>query len=74
MNMRERIARALAAEEGYMYDPVPYDARADAVLDALMEPDEGMLDKMQSWIDAERSTLLFGWQAALTAARSGGER
>jgi len=43
MNMREKIARALAKEEGYAYDPIPYDGRADAVLDVLAEPTERML-------------------------------
>lgn len=45
MNMRERIARALAAQEGYAYDPEPYDARADAVLNAMREPTEAMIKR-----------------------------
>jgi hypothetical protein len=33
--MIERVARALAKEEGYAYDPMPYDARARAAIMAM---------------------------------------
>lgn len=44
VSMKERIARALAAEEGYAYDPEPYDARAAAVLEAMREPTPAMIE------------------------------
>jgi len=40
--MVERVARALAKEEGYAYDSVPYDARARAAIEAMREPPESM--------------------------------
>ena len=40
--MIERIARALAKEEGYAYDPLPYNARARAAIEAMREPTEEM--------------------------------
>ena len=42
--MVERVARALAKEEGYAYDPFPYDARARAAIEAMRDPTEEMLD------------------------------
>lgn len=33
----ERVARALAKEEGYAYDPLPYDARARAAIAVAQE-------------------------------------
>lgn len=31
----EQVGRALASEEGYAYDPLPYDARARAAIEAV---------------------------------------
>jgi hypothetical protein len=41
--MIERVGRALAEQEGYAYDPLPYDARARAAIEAMREPTEGMV-------------------------------
>lgn len=38
MTMIERVGRALAAEEGYAYDPFPYDNRARAAIEAMRDP------------------------------------
>lgn len=40
--MVERVARALAKEEGYAYDPLPYDARARSAIEAMREPTKAM--------------------------------
>lgn len=40
MEMVERVGRALAAQDGYAYDPEPYDARARAAIEAMKEPTE----------------------------------
>ncbi|HMF68662.1 MAG TPA: hypothetical protein VK602_13770 [Phyllobacterium sp.] len=42
-SMIERVGRALAKEEGYAYDPFPYDARARAAIEAMREPTEAMV-------------------------------
>lgn len=42
--MVERVGRALAKQEGYAYDPEPYDARARAAIEAMREPTEAMWD------------------------------
>jgi glycosyltransferase involved in cell wall biosynthesis len=49
-SMIERVGRALAAEEGYAYDPVPCDRRARAAIAAMREPTP--------------ATLLAGWEAS----------
>jgi hypothetical protein len=36
----ERVARALAKQEGYAYDPLPYDERARAAIEAMRDFDE----------------------------------
>lgn len=40
----ERVARALANEEGYANDPFPYDERARAAIKAMREPTEAMMN------------------------------
>lgn len=42
-SMIERVGRALANEEGYAYDPVPYDRRARAAIEAMREPSDDFL-------------------------------
>lgn len=43
VSMIERVGRALAKEEGYAYDPLPYDARARAAIEAMREPTEAII-------------------------------
>lgn len=76
MSMRERIARALAERAGrYQEDWQLHVGDADAVLDAMMEPDEGMLragwnETQCDWFGgAEDLRPVF--TAMITAARSG---
>lgn len=96
MDMRERIARAinptafaLSVEGHHPGDLADYQAfhrpialrQADAVLDAMMEPDEGMIlagmdvdddatfDPPHSGLRSEGPKII--WQAMITAARSG---
>jgi hypothetical protein len=48
--MIERVGRALAEEECYAYDPLPYDARARAAIAAMREPTDTMIDAVgSSW-------------------------
>ena len=83
MNMREKIARALAEEAGAPpWEEMQsrwracYLGNADAVLDAMREPDEGMLDAGTSalwpplpgagWLPGSKSVEV--WQAMINAA------
>lgn len=43
-SMVERVGRALAKEEGYAYDPEPYDRRARAAIAAMRDPTETMTE------------------------------
>ena len=38
-DMIERVGRALAKEEGYAYDPYPYNVRARVAIEALSDSD-----------------------------------
>ena len=76
VTMKERIARALAKEEG-RFDPDivqnMYLGKADAVLAAMMEPTDDMETAGQDQIDVFEVTSLIDakdvWAATITAAK-----
>jgi hypothetical protein len=67
--MVERVARALAEQEGYTYDPLPYDRRACAAIGAMREPTEEMRRAFYLLDEAGSPTsCVEGWQAMIDAA------
>jgi hypothetical protein len=76
-SMREKIARVAAKAAGnFNYDgfgaetKAKYDRIADAVLDALMEPTEGMIGAFHHMCDDNGSCLVKpGYQAMILAAK-----
>lgn len=69
--MVERIGRVLAKNEGYAYDPWPYDGRARDALKALREPNADMLIAGRHGLDRkamyDRDALLV-WQDMIDEA------
>lgn len=69
--MVERVARALANEEGYAYDPVPYNRRARAAIEAMREPTDAMVDA-GGWLGGENgvgdSSARVVWTGMIEAA------
>jgi len=74
MNMREKIARAIARavdEEMYWGSPAFLRA-ADNALNALMEPTEGMVGAFHRMCDDNGTCLVKpGFQAMIRAAKEG---
>jgi predicted esterase len=50
--MIEAVGRALAKQEGYHYDPLPYDERAIAAIEAMEPFIEALLRERERDIDA----------------------
>lgn len=66
----EQVGRALAKEEGYAYDPIPYDDRARAAIAAMREPTEGMCDAAipKLLYDDQRDCIADAYQAMIDEA------
>ena len=60
-SMIERVGRALAKEEGYTYDPYPYDVRARVAIEAMREPTDAMLSAAE--MDDGRGCDIDGYLA-----------
>lgn len=82
-DMIERVGRALAKAENYAYDPIPYDDRARAVIEAMRDPTQAMIKDGdatptshswgQSHLSAENAEFAMCepiWQAMIDAALS----
>lgn len=63
--MIERVGRALAQEDGYAYDPLPYDARAKAAIQAMREPTNRMVDAF--YVD-HYGQAVTAWKAMIDEA------
>lgn len=82
MTMKERIARAIHEEIELRDDLCHYEYKykresmilvAEAVLDAMREPTEAMIEvgiEDHGWGDCEMSEMHFRWQAMIDAAKS----
>lgn len=76
MNKREEIACRLAARDGWYWDDMPpyregYLAIADAALDALKEPTEGMLNRGVDVVGRTPDETREIWQVMVRAAKDG---
>lgn len=65
MNMIERVGRALAAEEGYAYDPLPYNRRARAAIEAMRDLTPNM---EYAGSEGLNWAFQFQWERAIDAA------
>ena len=61
--MIERVGRALAKEEGYAYDPLPYDDRARAAIEAMREPSRAICEV--AWKETRGTLLEEGYADAV---------
>ncbi|MBO9589587.1 hypothetical protein [Devosia sp.] len=83
MKMREKMARALCKARGIDPDRQGHDGwppywphvlpEVDAMLDALMEPTEGMIEANKSvdHLEPDLPDVLGEWKAMITAAKEG---